>query len=53
MRHAPQRVKTTGVEWTDGVDRHVLDGVAAEEPLEIRVGAPSSPAVQLAWDAAP
>jgi FdhD protein len=39
MRHPPQRVKTTGVvEWTDGRDRHVLDDVAAEEPLEIRVG---------------
>jgi FdhD protein len=39
MRHPPQRVKTTGVvEWTDGYDRRVLDDVAAEEPLEIRVG---------------
>jgi FdhD protein len=39
MHHPPQRVKTTGVvEWTDGHDRHVLDDVAAEEPLEIRVG---------------
>jgi FdhD protein len=39
MRHPPQRVKTTGVvEWTDGHDRHVLDDVAAEEPLEIRMG---------------
>src|SRR5258706_7883011 len=38
MRHAPQRVKTTGVvEWTDGHDRHVLDDVVAEEPLEIRI----------------
>jgi FdhD protein len=39
MRHAPQRVKTTGVvEGTDGRDRVVLDDVAAEEPLEIRIG---------------
>src|SRR6266850_238510 len=39
MRHPPQRVKTTGVvEWTDGHDRRVLDDLAAEEPLEIRVG---------------
>jgi hypothetical protein len=39
MRRAPQRVKTTGVvEWTDGHDRHVLEDVAAEEPLEIRTG---------------
>jgi FdhD protein len=39
MRHAPQRVKTTGVvEWTDGRGRRVLDDLAAEEPLEIRVG---------------
>src|SRR6266850_7330591 len=38
MRHPPQRVKTTGVvEWTGGRDRRVLDDVAAEEPLEIRV----------------
>jgi FdhD protein len=26
------------VEWNEGVDRHVLDDLAAEEPLEIRVG---------------
>jgi FdhD protein len=40
MRHPPQRVKTTGVvEWTEGHDRDVLDDIAAEEPLEIRVGA--------------
>src|SRR5713101_9062546 len=39
MRHPPQRVKTTGVvEWIDGHDRDVLDDIAAEEPLEIRVG---------------
>jgi len=39
MRHPPERVKATGVvEWTDGHDRLVLDDVAAEEPLEIRVG---------------
>src|SRR5229473_1156125 len=39
MRHPPQRVKTTGVvEWINGHDRDVLDDIAAEEPLEIRVG---------------
>ena len=39
MHHPPQPVKTTGVvEWTDGHDRRVLDDIAAEEPLEIRVG---------------
>jgi FdhD protein len=39
MHHPPQRVKTTGVvEWADGHDRQVLDDIAAEEPLEIRVG---------------
>src|SRR5258706_9873220 len=39
MRHPPQRVKTTQVvEWADGQDRPVLDDLAAEEPLEIRVG---------------
>jgi len=38
MRHPPQRVKTTEVvEWNEGADRHVLDDLAAEEPLEIRV----------------
>jgi len=38
MRHPPQRVKTTGViEWLDGHDRRLIDDVAAEEPLEIRV----------------
>jgi FdhD protein len=39
MRHAPLRLKTTQVvEWNDGQERSVLDDVAAEEPLEIRVG---------------
>ena len=39
MRHPPQRVKTTGVvEWADGRDREVLDDLAGEEPLEVRVG---------------
>jgi FdhD protein len=39
MRHAPLRVKTTQVvEWNAGEERRVLDDVAAEEPLEIRVG---------------
>jgi FdhD protein len=38
MRHPPQRVKTTDVtEWKDGQDRCVLDDLAVEEPLEIRV----------------
>ena len=39
MRHPPQRVKTTDVlEWNDGEGRRVLDDLACEEPLEIRVG---------------
>jgi FdhD protein len=39
MRHPPQRVKTTDVvEWNDGLERRVPDDLAAEEPLEIRVG---------------
>lgn len=39
MRHPPQRVKTTEVvEWNEGHERRVLDDLAAEEPLEIRVG---------------
>jgi FdhD protein len=39
MHHPPQRVKTTGVvEWTDGCERRLLDDLAGEEPLEIRVG---------------
>jgi FdhD protein len=39
VRHPPQRIKATDVvEWSDGHDRHVLDDLAAEEPLEIRVG---------------
>jgi FdhD protein len=38
VRHPPQRLKTTEVlEWNDGEDRRVLDDLAAEEPLEIRV----------------
>jgi FdhD protein len=38
MRHPPQRVKTTDVmEWNDGQDRRVLDDLAVEEPLEIRI----------------
>ena len=39
MRHPPQRVKTTEVvEWNDGRERRIQDDLAAEEPLEIRVG---------------
>ena len=39
MRHPPQRVKTTEVvEWNDGHGRPVLDDLAGEEPLEIRLG---------------
>ena len=39
MRHPPQRATTTGVhEWVDGQIRQVLDDVAGEEPLEIRIG---------------
>jgi FdhD protein len=39
MRHPPQRVKTTEVvEWNEGQERCVLDDLAAEEPLEIRIG---------------
>jgi FdhD protein len=39
MRHPPERVKTTEVvEWNDGQERRFLDDLAAEEPLEIRVG---------------
>jgi FdhD protein len=39
MRHTPQRVKTTHVlEWNDGQSLRVLDDLAGEEPLEIRVG---------------
>ena len=39
MRHPPQRLKTTDVvEWNDGHSRCVPDDLAAEEPLEIRVG---------------
>ncbi len=39
MRHPPQRIKTTAVlEWKDGERLRVLDELAGEEPLEIRVG---------------
>lgn len=38
MRHSPQRAQTTQVlEWESGRRRHVLDDLAGEEPLEIRV----------------
>lgn len=38
MRHPPQRAQTTQVlEWESGRRRHVLDDLAGEEPLEIRV----------------
>jgi len=38
MRHPPQRAQTTQVlEWESGRRRHVLDELAGEEPLEIRV----------------
>jgi FdhD protein len=39
MRHPPQSAKPTHVlEWDEGRRRRVLDEVATEEPLEIRVG---------------
>jgi FdhD protein len=39
MRHSPQRIKTTEVvEWQDGAERRIPDDLAAEEPLEIRIG---------------
>jgi FdhD protein len=39
LRHPPVRVATTNVlEWSDGKSRSMLDDLAAEEPLEIRVG---------------
>jgi len=39
VRHHPQRIKATAiVEWNDGLDRSVLDDLAVEEPLEIRIG---------------
>jgi len=39
LRHPPQRIKATDVlEWNDGRDRFVLDDLAVEEPLEIRIG---------------
>ena len=38
MRHAPQSAKSTQViEWDEGRQRAVLDELAVEEPLEIRV----------------
>src|SRR6185369_16417463 len=38
MRHAPQSAKSTQViEWHEGRQRAVLDELAVEEPLEIRV----------------
>jgi len=38
MRHAPQSAKSTQViEWDEGRRRSVLDELAVEEPLEIRV----------------
>jgi FdhD protein len=38
MRHPPQRAQTTKVlEWDKGRQRHVLDDLVGEEPLEIRV----------------
>jgi FdhD protein len=42
MRHSPQRAQTTQVlEWESGRRRHVLDDLAGEEPLEIRVNGTS------------
>ena len=39
MRHPPQRIKTTDViEYSDGHQRTILDDLAVEEPLEIRIG---------------
>jgi FdhD protein len=39
MEHPPQRLKTTEVvEWNEGRERRLQDDLAAEEPLEIRVG---------------
>ena len=39
MRHPPQSAKATHVvEWEGGQQRRLLDEVAAEEPLEIRIG---------------
>jgi FdhD protein len=38
MRHAPQSAKTTQVtEWDEGRRRLVIDELAVEEPLEIRI----------------
>jgi len=42
MRHAPQSAKSTHVtEWDEGRRRSVLDELAVEEPLEIRVNGQS------------
>jgi FdhD protein len=42
MRHPPQSAKPTHVlEWDGGRKRRLLDEVAAEEPLEIRIGGES------------
>jgi FdhD protein len=39
VNHPPQRVRTTTVvEWNEGRERRLQDDLAAEEPLEIRVG---------------
>jgi FdhD protein len=39
LRHPPQRVTTTNVtEWNGGTSLRVLDDLAVEEPLEMRVG---------------
>src|SRR6266567_8942442 len=38
MRHPPQSAKATQVyEWDRGRRRHILDELAGEEPLEIRI----------------
>src|SRR5437764_12029726 len=39
MRHLPQTARPTQIlEWDGGQQRRILDELAAEEPLEIRVG---------------
>jgi len=39
VRHPPQRIKPTAiVEWNDALERRLLDDLAVEEPLEIRIG---------------
>lgn len=39
MRHPPQSAKPTRVlEWNRGRRRHIVDELAGEEPLEIRIG---------------